>query len=126
MNNPHVGYCNTSSVVRKIFSEETINFISNSVTESLRDIYNPGIVVNSDIILNILNALYEVNTKPYEDLIKETIELIVETARSELGIERNNFKLSIWNTVFDSKCLKSYPELKLRKTRKLTFNMPLA
>lgn len=145
----HVGYKDTSLNVRALFSTETLLIISRAVTEALKDLYEPGIIVPLDQICNVLNALYESYRPPSGDpitmynivsnenpnavnaLINQTINVVIGNVRSQLIIERNNFKLNKWDTILgnhNKKGLRSHPPLKLmnRRPQPMMFNMQIA
>lgn len=145
----HVGYKDTNLNVQALFSTETLLLISRAVTNSLRDIYEPGIVVPLDKINDVLNGVYESwrpatgdpmtmynvvsteNPNSVNEIINETINLIVGQVRSQLIMESNNSKLTKWTTVLgthNDHGLRSHPVLKLKNKRpqSMLFNMPLA
>jgi len=145
----HVGYKDTSLNVRALFSTETLFLISNAVTNNLRDIYAPGIIVSLALINNVLNALYEAYRTPSGDpitmynvvsnenpnmvdaLINQTINVITGSVKSQLIIERNNFKLNKWDTVLgthNAQGIRSHPVLKIndKRPQSMMFNMHIA
>jgi hypothetical protein len=145
----HPGYKDTSLNIQALFSTETLLLISRAVTDALRDLYEPGIIVPLDIICNVLNALYEAYRPPSGDpitmynivsnenpnavdaIINQTINVIVGQVRSQLIMEQNNSKLTKWSTVLgthNEQGIRSHPVLKLRNRRPQTMmiNMPLA
>lgn len=145
----HPGYKNTSLNIQALFSTETLLLISRAVTDALRDLYSPGIIVPLDIICNVLNTLYEAYRPPSGDimtmynivsnenpnavdaLINQTINVIVGQVRSQLIMEQNNAKLNKWSTVLgthNEQGIRSHPVLKIRNRRPqpMMINMPLA
>jgi hypothetical protein len=64
----------------------------------------------------------------YRDMIARTIEISVSQIRTQLEMEENNNKLSIWNTVlgdFNENGLRSHAPIKTRKRKpdSMLFNM---
>ena len=145
----HPVYRNTSLNIQALFSNETLLVISSAVTNALRDLYAPGIIVPLHIICNVLNALYEAYRPPSGDpitmynvvsdenansvnaLINQTVNVIVGQVRSQLIMEQNNSKLTKWSTVLGTHNeygIRSHPVLKIRNKRPqpMMINMPIA
>ena len=145
----HLGYRDTSLNVQALFSTETLLLISRVVSEDLRDLYEPGIIVPLETIANVLNALFEAYRPPSGDsitmynvvsgenpnsvdaLINQTVNVIVGQVKSQLIMEQNNSKLTKWSTVLgthNEHGLRSHPVLKVRNRRPqpMMFNMPIA
>lgn len=142
----HPGYRDTNVNISTLFSSETVSFISAKVTELLRQFYPPGIIVPNDKIVNVLNAIYEAyrpstgdiysrytipsneNPNCVDEIINQTIQVIVTDVQNELGMEQRNSQLTAWTQVlgdFNAAGLRSHPPIKIRKRRPQTmiFNM---
>jgi hypothetical protein len=144
----HVGYTNTNINIARYFSEDTIKFIQKRVFNILSCTFPQGVLVPCDKIVNVLNEVYRTFRPPTGDiysrftipsndiaansyldnLVNQTITIIVQDVRNNLLTEKNNQSLSIWTTVlgdFNNKGLRSYAPIKLREKRPQTmlFNM---
>ena len=122
--------------VDKLFSPETRKIISQKVTELTMGVNpeNKRIVVPDSTICGVLSEVYDafrpatgdihsryvvppsssvVNYN--EDMIQQTIEIIVENIRTSIGMEENNKKLTAWTTVygdFNEHGLRQHPPIK--------------
>lgn len=143
------GNAYTSECYRRLFSDQTIEYISDTITESLTgvDSRNRKIKVSCQAIRDLLNSVYQENASrgvgdifsryqvveelqrdDYRDMIRRTIEIAVSQIRTQLEMEENNNKLSIWNTVlgdFNENGLRSHAPIKTRKRKpdSMLFNM---
>ena len=127
-NNPHdynnmryVGWEQTSDskLINCLFSQNTINIISNKITQLLEGTDKDGqsIRVTDRVITNVLSNTYE-NTKQkigdiysryivpqdnpecmLENIINKTIETIVNYIITEAEMETYNQSLSKWNSI---------------------------
>jgi hypothetical protein len=139
----------TTNCYRNLFSDETMDMISNTITESLDGVDSRGrkIKVSKQAIRDLLNSVYQENMSrgvgdifsryqvvneesrdDYRDMIHRTIEIAVSQIRTQLEMEENNNKLSIWNTVlgdFNENGLRSHAPIKTRKKKpdSMLFNM---
>ena len=135
-------------VSSKFFIPENVKLISEKVSELTMgvDEKNRKIKVPNDLIINVMNSVFtayrppvgDINTRynvpknsptDYtQDLIDQTIELIVNDIRVNLGMQQNNAKLTAWTTVygdFNEQGLRSHPPIKIRnrKPASMQFNM---
>lgn len=137
----HVGYSENNDEIKKYFDMETVRIISKKVTELTMgvDTQNRPIVVPQSTICSVMNDIYSNYQMPTGDIysrynipsgdtsdsyrqnmIDMVIEVIVSDIRNNLGIEENNKKLSIWNTVygdFNSENLRQHAPIKIRNKR---------
>ena len=130
------------------FSENTIKFISDKITQLTLgvDPKNRPIVVPYERITEVMNSVFW-NYKPsvgdiysreilpsdeqqnmIERMISQTIEIITNNIRNELGMIQSNLKLSAWVQVygdFNVHQLRSHPIIKTLENRPATmqFNM---
>ena len=141
----HVGYRNTNAAIATFFSKQTVTLVSQQVTDHLKWLKPEGIIVPCHIITNVMNDVYEAfkpptgdiytrysiptNDKGYvQDLIDQTIKIIVSNIKTTLLTEQNNSKLSIWSTLygtFNQQGLRQHPPIKVLDKRPRTglFNM---
>lgn len=142
----HPGYSDTNVGITALFSEETVLFIYRKVTELLREFYSGGIIVPIDRIIDILNAVYEayrpstgdiysrynIPSNEYynyvDEIINQTIQIIVTQVKDNLGTDQLNGTLTKWTTLlgdFNEKGLRSHPPIKInkRKPQSLLINM---
>jgi hypothetical protein len=142
----HVGYTDTNVGIRTFFSMDTAMFISKKITELLREFYPPGVFVPLDMIINVMNAIYEAyrpstgdiysrytissneNPNCVDEMINQVIQVIVPQVKDNLGMDQRNSKLTVWTTVlgtFNTEGLRSHPPIKLsmRRPQSMQFNM---
>lgn len=146
----YVGWKDTSPGLQEYYSRETVQMISNKVTELLQGVDQNGrdIVVPDYIIGNVMDAVYikyrpitgdiygrynvpSSSTYPEnytQNMIDQTIEMIVSTIKTEFGMIENNRKLTAWTTIlgdFNAQGLRAHPDIKIRRRRPdpLQFNM---
>lgn len=142
----HPGYVNTNINIATLFSEDTGNFLSKKITELLRPFYPPGIIVPLDKISGVLNTVYDAyrpstgdiysrytipsdeNANYIDEIINQTIQIIVTQIKDTLIMEQTNSNLTIWTTVlgdFNKQGLMSHPPIKIRnrKPQTMQFNM---
>jgi len=138
----YVGWDETTSATKKYFSPETVNKISAKITELLQGVHpqNKRLIVPNESICNILDAVFQ-NYRPQtgdiysrynipnnnvnmlQDMIDQTIELIVSQTKAEMGMQEANSQLSIWNTVlgdFNTHQLRSHDVIKIQRKRPAT------
>jgi hypothetical protein len=144
----HVGWQESDYCTRKYYSKETIDTISKKITELTRgvDPQNRKIIVPPERICEVLDAVY-INYRPptgdiysryiipnddqanaVQSMIDQTIEIITDHIRNEMGMEENNQKLSAWVQVygdFNTNQLRAHPIIKTRERRPSTmqYNM---
>ena len=142
----HPGYVDTNPNIKALFSQETLIFISKKVTELLLDFYPPGIHVPLVSILNLLNSVYEAyrpstgdvysrynissneNPNYIDEIINQTIQIIVTQVKDNLSMDQRNAQLTVWTSVlgdFNSQGLRSHPPIKIRnrKPQSMLVNM---
>lgn len=132
----HVGFKNTN--VQGFFSTQTVGFIQAKITELLRYLYPPGIIVPHDKIINVMNAVYQdfppttgdiftryiipsfENDNYIDKMINQVIQIITSDIKTNLLTEQQNKKLDIYATVlgdFNPWGLRQYSTIKLRNKR---------
>lgn len=142
----HSGFSSTNANFDTLFSHDTASFLSRKITELLRPFYPPGITVPLDKISNVLNAVYEAyrpstgdiysrytipsneNPNCIDEILNQTIQIIVSQIKDTLIMEQTNENLSIWTTVlgdFNKHGLQSHAPIKIRnrKPQSMQFNM---
>lgn len=134
----YVGYSESCPEIEKFFSNKTINLISTKVTQLLQglDHKNRNIIVPDYIIKSVMDQIwfayrpqtgdiYSRFTIPtsfdsnnnIQELIDQTIEVIVSDVRANLTMEYNNSKLTIWDTILgqhNAQGLRSHSQIKIR------------
>lgn len=148
-NTKFVGYSDHNDFLKPFFSDATVRTISRKITELTlgADPHNRAIIVPDDIILNVMNNIYENYRQPtgdiysryiiqngsttqgyIQDMIDQVIEVCVSDIRTRYEIQENNSKLSVWTTVlgdFNEHGLRQHPPIKVRNKRPtpMQFNM---
>lgn len=136
----HVGWDENNECFRKYYSDKTIDIISKKVTELTRgvDPQNRKIIVPKNRICEVMDGIYR-NFRPptgdiysryivpndqqanmVQSMVDQTIEVITNYIRTELGIEQNNQKLTAWVQVygdFNPNGLRQVPQIKTRERR---------
>ena len=133
----------------QLFDERTVSIISKKITELLMgvDPENRPILVPNKRILQVLDSVnsnfrpqtgdiyarYNIfdgqNTPSYiQQIIDQTIEIIISDVRNNLETEENNRKLTVWTTVlgdFNAQQLRGHDIIKIRERRPnpMQFNM---
>lgn len=102
-----------------LFSKENIDSMSRDITEFLKGVSEDGrdIVVPNDRISAVLSSVqenyiatnagdihtrYTIERAPIDDyamMRAQAVNIIVTNVRDSLGMEQNNKKLDVWNTV---------------------------
>ncbi len=145
----YVGYKESNECIRAYFSADTVNIISNKVTELLMgvDPLNRPIIVPDENICAVMSAIFD-NFRPatgdiysrynipqgdgvgsyVQSMIDQTIEVITTDVRNNLEMEENNKKLTAWTTVygdFNQHGLRQHAPIKIRNRRPdpMQFNM---
>lgn len=116
----HVGYSEDNDCIKTYFSQETIELISNKVTELTMGVNpeNRPIIVPVKSICAVMSNIQE-NYRPetgdiygrynipkagvlnmVQRMIDLTIEVIVNDIKVNLGMEEWNKSLSVWTTVY--------------------------
>jgi hypothetical protein len=144
----YVGWKQDYDCIKKFYSKDTINLISRKVTELTRGIdpYNRKIIVPDARICEVLDGVYQQYRPPVGDIysryivpnneqhnmvqsmIDQTIEIITDFIKNEIGIEKENQKLSAWVQVygdFNTNGLRQHSIIKTRNKKPWTmqFNM---
>ena len=137
----YVGWTETKS---SLFAQNTIRMISEKITELLMgvDPQNRPIKVDDKVIVDVLNQIdtshksrnlgdmynrYDNSYSEYK-IIDETIGIIVNGVKNDIGMREYNNSLSVWTTVlgdFNTHGLRQHPPIKLRKKKPMSmqFNM---
>lgn len=148
----HVGWEQTSSDSEKLaylFSDTTLNTISNQISDVLKDVDPQGrrIIIPNDKIANVLSSVYRFGTRTdigdiythdvipenqnrndIRNIINQTINIITSALRDEIEIIENNKKLTVWNSVygdFNTQGLRQFAPIKIRERHPqyMAFNM---
>lgn len=150
LNTKFVGFSDYNLCFKKYFSQNTINIISNKVTQLLTgvDHLNRPIIVPDDKISYVMDAIYNSyrpdtsdiysryniptgsTTESYvQNMIDQVIEVIYSDVKNNLEVAENNSKLSIWTSVLgeglNQHNLRSVPPIKtrIRRPNPMEFNM---
>lgn len=143
-----VGYEQYNECIRKLFAPKTIDKLSRKITQLLQGVDPKGrpIIVPNRRICTVLSSVYNGYRPPTGDIysryivpnneqtdmvqsiLDQTVEIITENVRNNLGIEENNSKLSAWVQVygdFNPHGLRRYSPIKLKRRRatRMQFNM---
>lgn len=147
----NVGYKENNLCIQQYYSQDTVNIISNKITEILQgvDHLNRPIIVPDHLIINVMNSVYNTyrpetgdiysrynipslsqssSESHVQNMIDQTIQIITSDVRNNLEMQQCNSKLTIWTTVlgdFNENGLRSHPKIKVRTKRPnpLQFNM---
>lgn len=144
----HVGWSESNACIQEYFSPQTVDLISKQVTKLTLgvDPKNRPIVVPKERICEVMDGVFQRYTPPVGDIysryiitspenknmvqsmIDQTIEIITEYIRSELGMEQANEKLSAGVQVygdFNTAGLRQHAPIKVQDKRPSTmqFNM---
>jgi hypothetical protein len=139
----YVGWDESNPAVQSLYSKETIKLISKKVTELTRgvDPENRPILVPDNRICEVLDGIYS-NYRPnvgdiytryilpnnaqqdqVASVIDQAIEIIVGNIRNQIGMERNNEKLTAWIQLygdFNTGGLRQHAPIKIREKRPST------
>lgn len=138
----HPGYEQVSTGIQNYFSPSTVRMISRKVSELLQGVHPQGktLIIPDSEICHILDAVRQ-NYRPQtgdiysryiipnnnvnmlQDMIDQTIEVLVSQTKAEFDVQEANSKLSIWNTVlgdFNTNELRSHAVIKIRRKRPAT------
>lgn len=144
----HVGWSESNICIKSFFSPQTVNMISQKVTELTRgvDSKNRPIVVPDIRICEVMDDVHQAfsprvgdiysryiipndeQTNMVQSMIDQTIEVITSSIRNDLGMQQANQKLTTWVQVlgdFNVSGLRAHDIIKLREKRPATmqFNM---
>ena len=134
----YAGYRDTSESYQKnYYNINTVNLISRKLTELLKGVHPSGrpILIPNETIINIMDGVYQ-NFRPQTgdifsrynipngfnsddyitNMIDQTIEIIYSQVKTDLEMEENNKKLSVWTTVlgnFNDQGLRSHAPIKV-------------
>ena len=109
----HVGYSDSTEGIAIFFSNDMVKYISKEVTRHLEG----KVIVPCDKITHVMNAIYDsfrpstgdihtrysipTEDKTYlQDLVDQTINVIVRSVRDHLQTEDRNRQLSVWSSVY--------------------------
>lgn len=132
----------------QLFNEGNLLIIQKKLTELLEGVApgNKKIIIGLNVISGVLSDVWE-NFRPetggiysrytigsesifdyYNHVANETIEIIVQNVKSQMGMDENNKKLTVWTTVlgdFNTHKLRSHAPIKVLHKRPdpLQFNM---
>lgn len=146
--NRYVGYLD-NEMSYQLFSTQNLENISKKITQLLDGLDPEGrpIIVHHDTISMVLSNVYQQFRPPtgdiysrytidaptqqinyYQQMINETIEIIVSANRNQIETIINNSKLTIWTTLlgdFNEHGLQSHSSIKIREKRpdSFQFNM---
>ena len=131
---------NYNPIINKLFTKQTIQTIQSKTSEYLTGVDSKGrrIVPSEDVVVEALYGVFD-NYLPetgdiygkylvrngqkvdhYSYIVDMTISLLVRGISTELGMEQNNQKLTIWTTVlgdFNEHGLRQYPPIKVKDKR---------
>jgi len=145
----HVGYTQDEICMNEYFSQDSINYISNKISELTMgvDVKNRKIVVPDKSISSVMSSVRDSFRPPTGDIhsryivpsgitpesyvqqmMNQVIQIIVNDVTTSLGMEEHNRSLTVWTTIlgdFNEKGLRSHAPIKLRKKRPnpMEFNM---
>lgn len=135
----YVGYTESTPGIKNLFSDANLNTISYKITQLLEGIDPEGrsIVVPKSTISGVIDNIYQ-SQKPavgdiftryivptnngcedmVQNIINQTIEVIVSDIRNTIGMDEHNKSLSIWTTVlgdFNEHQLRGHAPIKIRE-----------
>ena len=140
---------NDNPDIKFYYSDKNVRRISKKITELLIGVHpeNKPIIVPDKTIYSIMDTIYH-NYRPatgdiygrynvptgnttqsyIQDMIDQSIEVIVSDVKTTYETEINNSKLSAWTTIlgeFNDNKLRAHPVIKIRERRpqSLMFNM---
>lgn len=134
----YVGWSESNNCIKDYFKLQTVETISKKISDLLQGVDPSGkrIVVPNSTIYSVLSQIYNSYRPPtgdiygrynvptdtpenyVQDLIDQTIEVIVVDVKNNIGVDEANSKLSIWNTVygdFNNCGLRQFPPIKIRE-----------
>lgn len=144
----HIGYTDTNDCIKSYFDPVTVKYISNKVTEYLSVVSERPVLVVDNTIIDVMNQVYE-SYRPktgdifsryiipqeestsdtyVQNMIEQTINIIVSDVKNNFQTDINNTQLSVWNTVlgdFNPHMIQQHGAIKVRKRRPtpMMFNM---
>jgi hypothetical protein len=136
--NRFVGLSESNDCIKDYFDPNTVKIISHKISQLLDGVEPSGrkIIVPDKTIYSVLSQIYNSYRPPTGDiygrynvptdvpenyiqsLCDQTIEVIVNDVKNNIGIDELNSKLSIWTTVlgdFNNHGLRQYPPIKIRE-----------
>lgn len=118
------------SELHKFFSDDTVQIISNKITQHLDGVRSDGkrVVLHPDRIRDLMGRVYTTNKAGYADMVDHCISRAVDQIGNELGFIENNNNLSIWTSNYYGDPadynLRAHPPIKINNKRaKGGFNM---
>jgi hypothetical protein len=136
-----VGWSESNECIKKYFSPAIIQTISKKVTQLLEgvDSCSRSIVVPNKTICAVMSQVYQgfrpptgdiygrlnvpndETTNYVQNMIDQTVEIIVSDVRNNLGMDEVNSKLNIWHATilgdFNVNGLRAHDVIKTRKRR---------
>ena len=146
----HVGWMSDIDVPGKnmyqvLYSQETVNYISQTVTKYLYPLMNKPIIVPDEQIREMINSVWETekggdmanmytkdtfdfNKNGFDRIVGITIQSITSQIRNQHEMTTVNNSLNIWNQLygdFNEAGLRAHPKIKLRENHPqyMAFNM---
>lgn len=146
----HVGWMSDIDVPGKnmyqvLYSQETVNYISQTVTKYLYPLMNKAIIVPDEQIREMINSVWETekggdmanmytkdtfefNKNGFDRIVGITIQSITSQIRNQHEMTTVNNSLNIWNQLygdFNEAGLRAHPKIKLRENHPqyMAFNM---
>jgi hypothetical protein len=146
----HVGWMSDIDVPGKnmyqvLYSQETVNYISQTVTKYLYPLMNKSIIVPDEQIREMINSVWETekggdmadmytkdtfdfNKNGFDRIVGITIQSITSQIRNQHEMTTVNNSLNIWNQLygdFNEAGLRAHPKIKLRENHPqyMAFNM---
>jgi myosin-crossreactive antigen len=137
----HVGYTENNECIQKLYDPSTIRTISCKITDYLEGVDKCGrpIVVPDKTICNVIDDIYQNFTPAFgdiytrysipklqptnyvQDIIDQTIEVIVSDVKANLGMEQCNASLNVWDATllgdFNKHGLRQYAPIKTLNKR---------
>lgn len=110
-----------------LFAEDTIRFISLSITQKLKGVHPDGknIIIPNHTIQSVLESMYTNNNRMgNEVLVNMTINHIANSIRTEYETTEKNNKLSAWVTQYDvTTGLQRFSDVKLNNKKRTQYFM---
>lgn len=138
----HIGWSQqtqNNDQYKNLFSKETLTQCQQKITQLLEGIRDRPILVPLETIGHVISSCYEtrrqytsdmyskyiqeethIRQNDIRDIIDRAINIIVTQISTEMKMEDNNNRLSVWNSVygdFNSQGLRAHSQIKVRKRR---------
>lgn len=141
--NQYVGWftvADSNPLVQRLFTKTTLRVIQQKTSEYLSGIQQNGkrVIPSERVVVAAMYGIFknfhpttgdiygkylvtdQIGRDDYSYIVDQTISLLVQGIRDEMGMVENNQKLTIWNTVlgdFNAHGLRQYPPLKINNKR---------